>query len=289
MVESRQAQLDQSTVPLIEVKGVSKNYGSFTALSGVDLRVLPGEIYGLLGPNGAGKSTMIKIINGLLEPTSGTVRVLGHDVTTESMQSKSVIGYVPETSLLYDSLTPREFFEFIGSIRCLDSAKANGSVSSLCEAFGLGQYYDSPIATLSMGTKQKVAIIGALMHEPPLLLLDEPLNSLDAKSSRILKDIVSFHVEKNNGAVLFSTQIMEVAERICTRIGIIHDGKIVAEGSLDELRERASAERGVAGDTALEEVFLRLTHEEDEVEETIRTLREAFSARKRTGTRPSEV
>jgi ABC-2 type transport system ATP-binding protein len=125
-----------------------------------------------------------------------------------------------------------------------------------------------------MGTKQKVSIIAALMHEPPLLLLDEPLNGLDAKSSRILKDLLSFHTEKNRGAVLFSTHIMEVAEHICTRIGIIYQGKIVAEGSLDQLRQAASTQQGSAA--TLEEVFLKLTHEEEEIAETVRTLRDAF-------------
>jgi ABC-2 type transport system ATP-binding protein len=200
--------------------------------------------------------------------------------SSDLIKVKSAIGYVPESSLLYDSLSPRDFFEFIVSIRRIDPAKANERVTKLAEAFGLSQYYDSPIATLSMGTKQKVAIIASLLHEPPLLLLDEPLNGLDAKSSRILKDLISFHVEKNNGAVLFSTHIMEVAEHLCTRIGIIHEGRIVAEGSLDELRSKASGEGAPTSKaTSLEEVFLRLTHEEEEVEETVRTLREAFIRR----------
>lgn len=264
--------------PLIEISGLVKNFGSLTALAGVDLKVMPGEIYGLLGPNGAGKSTMIRIINGLTEPTSGTVRVVGHDISMEPLEAKSSIGYVPETSLLYDSLTPREFFEFVASIRKLDPVRANERITGLSEAFELQRYYDSPIATLSMGTKQKVAILASLIHEPPLLLLDEPLNGLDARSSRILKDLISLHVENDRGAVLFSTHIMEVAEHICTRIGIIHDGKIIAEGSLEELRGRAGKEKaGAATAASLEEVFLRLTHEEDEVVETIRTLREAFS------------
>lgn len=273
--------LDQTSAPLIEVSKVVKTYGSFNALSGVDMRVMPGEIYGLLGPNGAGKSTLIKIINGLTEPTSGTVRIVGYDVLNSPMEVKRSIGYVPETSLLYDSLSPRDFFEFVASVRKVDAVRANERVARLVGAFGLGKYYDSPIATLSMGTKQKVAIIASLLHEPPLLLLDEPMNGLDAKSSRILKDLISFHVEKNNGAVLFSTHIMEVAENICTRIGIIHDGKIVAEGSLDELRGKASEEKELTSKgKTLEEVFLRLTHEEEEVEDTIKTLREAFSIRK---------
>ena len=273
--------LQPSTVPIIEISDVVKTYGTFNALSGIHVQVMPGEIYGLLGPNGAGKSTLIKILNGLTEPTSGSVRIMGYDVSTSPMEVKSAIGYVPETSLLYDSLSPRDFFEFIASVRKLDQARANERIAQLAAAFGLNRYYDSPIATLSMGTKQKVAIIASLLHEPPLLLLDEPMNGLDAKSSRILKDLISFHVEKNNGAVLFSTHIMEIAENICTRIGIIHDGKIVAEGSLDELRSKASEKRALTSkEKTLEEVFLRLTHEEDEVEDTIKTLREAFSNRK---------
>jgi len=276
--EAKSSSLGACTVPVIEISGVEKSYGSFQALCGVDLRVMPGEIYGLLGPNGAGKSTLIKIMNGLLEPSSGSVRIMGYDVATNPMEAKSAIGYVPEATLLYESLSPRDFFEFVASVRKVDPAKANERVGKLAEALGLSQYYDSPIATLSMGTKQKVAIVAALLHEPPLLLLDESMNGLDVKSNRILKDLISIHVEKNNGAVLFSTHIMEVAEHICTRIGIIYGGRVVAEGSLDELRSKTGAEVG-SRDKAetLEEVFLRLTHEEGEVEETLRTLRESFS------------
>ena len=261
-------------VPVIEITNVVKTYGNFTALSGLDLRVMPGEVYGLLGPNGAGKSTTIKIMMGLVPPTSGSVRIMGYDVTSETMQVKSVVGYVPETSLLYDSLSPRDLFEFITSVRKVDSAKANERASKLAGAFGLAEYYDSPIATLSMGTKQKVTIVASMLHDPPLLLLDEAMNGLDVKSNRVLKDLISLHVEQNNGSVLFSTHIMEVAEHICTRIGIIYGGRIVAEGSLDELRSKASEGKA----STLEEVFLRLTHEEEEVEETARTLREAFAA-----------
>ena len=261
-------------VPVIEITNVVKTYGSFTALSGLDLRVMPGEVYGLLGPNGAGKSTTIKIMMGLVPPTSGSVRIMGYDVTSEPMQVKSVVGYVPETSFIYDSLSPRDLFEFIASVRKVDPAKANERASKLAGAFGLAEYYDSPIATLSMGTKQKVTIVASMLHDPPLLLLDEAMNGLDVKSNRVLKDLISLHVEKNNGSVLFSTHIMEVAEHICTRIGIIYGGKIVAEGSLDELRGKASEGK----ESTLEEVFLRLTHEEEEVEETARNLREAFAA-----------
>ena len=267
-----------------------KKYGTVTALSGLNLKVLPGEIYGLLGPNGAGKSTMIKIIAGLVEPTSGSVKVMGENPYENPIAAKSKIGYVSESSTLYESLTPREFFEFISSIRRLDQKAANERVKRLAPAFGLDNFYDSPIATLSMGTKQKISIVASLLHEPPLLLLDEPLNGLDARTSRIVKDIISLHAKgrdgssSSSGAVLFSTHIMEVAEHVCDRIGIIYGGKIVAEGSLDELRKEARAialaptmgHSEDSGAATLEQVFLKLTHEEQDIEDTVRTLREAF-------------
>jgi ABC-2 type transport system ATP-binding protein len=265
--------------PIVEATSISKEYGSVKALSNLDLKLVPGEIYGLLGPNGAGKSTLIKIIAGLLSPTSGSLRVMGLDPSTDPTGVKAKIGYVSESSTLYDSLTPRDFFEFVSSIRKTDSNLASERVKTLIPAFGIDQYYDSPIATLSMGTKQKISIIAALLHEPPLLLLDEPLNGLDARSSRIVKDIISLHAKRNHGAVLFSTHIMEVAENICDRIGIIYQGKIVAEGSLDDLRHKAQSEGASdkAGDfETLEEVFLKLTHEQEEIQETLKILRTAF-------------
>jgi ABC-2 type transport system ATP-binding protein len=264
--------------PVIEAWDVRKQYGTVSALSGLSLKVMPGEVYGLLGPNGAGKSTMMRIINGLTEPTSGGLRVLGMDPEENPIEVKSRIGYVPETTMLYDSLSPREFFEFVASVRRLDPKVTNERVTALSSAFGLEDYYDSPIATLSMGTKQKVTIIASLIHEPSLLVLDEPMNGLDAKSSRIFKDLISLQSQRPGSAVLFSTHIMEVAEHICTRIGIIYMGRIVAEGSLEELRASAAGESGGGGAT-LEEVFLKLTHEEEEVAETVKALREAFSAR----------
>jgi ABC-2 type transport system ATP-binding protein len=199
---------------VVEASGVVKRFGKITALAGLNLKVMPGEIYGLLGPNGAGKSTFIKIINGLTDATSGIVKVLGRDPLLNPVEVKSSIGYVSENSMLYESLSPRDFFEFVASIRKTDPVRTNERVARLATAFGLNEFFDSPIATLSLGTKQKVSIVAAFMHEPPLLLLDEPLNGLDAKSSRILKDLISLHTEKNGGAVLFSTHIMEVAEHI---------------------------------------------------------------------------
>jgi ABC-2 type transport system ATP-binding protein len=255
--------------PLIETFGLTKQFGNFQALADFNLRILPGEIYGLLGPNGAGKTTAIKTILGLYQPTSGWIRVAGLDPAQSPVDVKSRVGYVAENPIVYDSLSPRDFLEFVASVRKLERVVTNELISSLANAFGMSQYFDSPIATLSMGMKQKVALIAALIHQPPVLLLDEPLNGLDAKSSRIVKDLVSLHAQKG-GAVLFSTHIMEVAEQTCTRIGIINQGAVVAEGTLAELRSRTGQ------DDTLEEVFLKLTNEESEVAETTKMLREAF-------------
>ena len=264
-----------SRVPVIEAWDVYKDFGTVHALSGLSFKVMPGEVYGLLGPNGAGKSTMIKIITGLSEATSGGVRVLGLDPEDSPVEVKSRIGYVPETAMLYESLSPRDFFEFIASVRGIDKKTADDRVTRLAAAFGLEEYYDSPIATLSMGTRQKVTLIASLIHEPSLLVLDEPLNGLDAKSGRIFKDLISLHAQRPGHGVLFSTHIMEIAEHICSRIGIIYKGRIVAEGSLDELRSKASGAEG--SQATLEEVFLNLTHEQEEIAETVRTLKDAFS------------
>jgi ABC-2 type transport system ATP-binding protein len=258
------------STPLIEASGLLKQFGSVQALAGLDLRVMPGEIYGLLGPNGAGKTTAIKIITGLIEPTSGWVKVAGFDPAKNPIEAKSKIGYVAENPILYESLSPRDLLEFVASIRKIDQGAANQMVTRLAEAFDMAHYFDSPIATLSLGMKQKVALIASLFHQPPILLLDEPLNGLDAKSSRIVKDLVSLHAQRG-GAVLFSTHIMEVAEHICTRIGIIHQGKVIAEGTLDQLKSKTGGKS-----ETLEEVLLKLTKEEAEVADTIRTLREAF-------------
>jgi ABC-2 type transport system ATP-binding protein len=160
--------------------------------------------------------------------------------------------------------------EFEASVRGLAKDPMNRRARQLAEAFEVASVFDSPIATLSMGTKQKVAIIAALLHQPPVLLLDEPLNSLDARSNRILKELLSLHVRRG-GAVLFSTHIMEIAQRLCSKIGIIFEGKIVAEGDLDQLRARAG-EKGAT----LEEVFMKLTNEASEVENIVKTLRESF-------------
>jgi ABC-2 type transport system ATP-binding protein len=256
--------------PLVEVSGVSVRFGSFLALDNLSLRVMTGEVFGLLGPNGAGKTTTIKVLMGLVGASLGNVKVCGFNPLLEPVAVKSRIGYVAENSIVYESLSPRDFFEFVVSMRKIDSVSANRVVSRLADVFDLAQYFDSPIATLSMGLKQKVSLIAAFVHQPPVLLLDEPLNGLDAKSSRVVKDLITLHVQRG-GAVLFSTHIMEIAEQLCTRIGIIDHGKMVAIGTLDQLRSKTE---GVG--SSLEDVFLKLTNEESAVADRSRMLREAF-------------
>jgi ABC-2 type transport system ATP-binding protein len=254
--------------PIVEASGLLKDYGRVRALAGLDLRVFPGEVYGLLGPNGAGKTTTLRILSGLERPTSGRARVAGYDPVTQRVEVKRRTGYVAESAILYESLTAREYFEFVASTRELDE-RAVVHASTLAQALDIDERsYDVPIGALSLGTKQKVAVVAALMHEPRLLLLDEPLNGLDAKSSRILKELILIHVERR-GAVIFSTHIMEIAESVCTKIGIINDGKLFAEGTMEELRTLS----GRTG-SSLEDVFLKLTNEEKFVEDAVERLRE---------------
>ena len=258
------------SAPLIEASELTKQFGSVQALAGLNFMVMPGEIYGLLGPNGAGKTTAIKAIIGLVEPTSGWVKVGGFDPAKYPIEVKSRIGYVSENPILYESLSSRDFLEFVASIRKIDQTSVNRIVAQLGDAFDMAKYFDAPIATLSTGMKQKVALIASFVHQPPVLLLDEPLSGLDAKSSRIVKELLLLHA-KRGGAVLFSTHIMEVAEHLCTRIGIIYQGKVIAEGTLDQLKTKAGSKS-----ESLEEVFLKLTHEENEVADKTRLLGEAF-------------
>ena len=251
----------------VRVEGLAVNYGSFVAVENLSFTVKEGEIYGLLGPNGAGKTTTIKVLVGILEPRAGKIEVYDTPVSDE-IPAKSRIGYVPEEVVLLDSLTPREFFEFVASIRRLNKEIVNPRLERFASAFELKQYFDMPIAALSMGNKQKVAIIAALLHDPKLLVLDEPLIGLDARSSKILKELITFHAKKG-GAVIFSTHIMEVAEKLCTRVGIINKGKIVGEGTVEDLRKLVRSAEG-----SLEDIFLKVTEQEAGMQDTIRALEE---------------
>ncbi len=258
--------LDQK---VLEITNLKKYFGETKAVDGISLCLEPGEIYGLLGPNGAGKTTTIKCILGLLDLQEGDICVLGKSPIEDPQDVKANIGYVSEEPSIYASMTPRELFNFIASIRRLDRGVVTRRVKKLLKSLDAMQYADKIVEALSRGNKQKIQIIAALMHEPPLLILDEPLTGLDAKSAKIVKDILQLHAQRG-GAVLLSSHIMEIAQNLCTRIGIINKGKMIAEGTLDELRQLVHE---TTGGESLEEIFLRLTEQDQSVKEIVAQLR----------------
>ncbi|TFG13888.1 ABC transporter ATP-binding protein [Candidatus Thorarchaeota archaeon] len=255
----------------MQISDLTKTFGDVRAVDNISLEVRNGEIYGLLGPNGAGKTTTLKVIMGLLDPDSGTASVMGLNSLENPVEVKAVVGYVPEETVLYESLTPRELFEFIASVRELAKASISSRVAEIAKGLNFTEYMDKMIVTLSSGNKQKCLLMAALIHRPKLLILDEPFSGLDARVVRILKDAIQIHVD-NGGSVLLSTHIMEVAQALCDRVGIIDHGKIIADGTLEELREQSKEESAT-----LEQIFLKLTEQVDEVTEGVDNLREALS------------
>jgi len=251
----------------LRVAGLTVRYGPRRAVRGLSLEVRPGEIYGLLGSNGAGKSSTLKSVVGLLTPSEGRVAVFGLDPGADSVAVKERIGYVSESPLLYDALTPREFLEFVANVRRLDLRLANPRVNAFARALQVEREFDRPLGTLSNGTRQKVLLMAAFLHTPGLLVLDEPLSNLDPRSVRIIKDLLKDFVSDGRRGVLLSTHAMEVAERLCTRVGILDEGQLKGEGTLEELRG------GIArGDASLEEIFLSLTREDASVRSAVAEL-----------------
>jgi ABC-2 type transport system ATP-binding protein len=239
---------------MLQIKGVSKSYlkGSVKAVDQVDMEVRAGEIFGFLGPNGAGKTTTIKMVVGLLKPDSGRITVDGVDAWGDPIAAKSRIGYVPDEPNLYDKLTGLEYLNFIGDVFRVPSEVRGRRVADLLETFELAGAVGDLVGSYSHGMKQKLAVIAAMMHEPSLFILDEPMTGLDPRSSHVLKELMRQHCDRGR-AVFFSTHILEVAERLCDRLAIINHGKIIATGTMDELRGQA------AGEKSLEEIFLGLT------------------------------
>ena len=237
---------------LIETQHLTKLYGDKAAVNDVSFQVYTGEVFGFLGPNGAGKTTTIKIIVGLLKPTSGNVKVAGYDVETQSLLAKAASGYVPDTPNLYPKLSGRELLRFVGDLYNLDRQQIMRRIDELLKMFDLAEAGDDQIDSYSHGMQQKTALAAALMHDPKVLVLDEPTVGLDPKSARLIKDILRQMAERG-AAVFLSTHILEIAERMCDRIGIINKGQLVAAGTMDQLR--ASNQ----GETSLEDIFLSLT------------------------------
>lgn len=241
----------------ITIEGLYKNYGETLALNGVDLKIEPGQVFGILGPNGSGKTTLLRIICSILGPTSGYVRVAGMDAIHDQIGVKSVIGYVPETPILYESLTPVEFLGFIGAVRKIDTHILQERIRRFSEAFEISDKMDNFIGSLSFGTKQKVAIISALIHDPDIIVLDEGMNGLDPRSARILKNLLLDYARAGK-TVIFSTHVLEVAQNVCTRLAIIYRGKIIDTGTLDEMRARSGSTQ-----SNLEDIFLKMTGDSD--------------------------
>lgn len=249
-----------ATIPLIETHNLVKRYGDKIAVKDIGFEVRAGEIFGFLGPNGAGKTTTIKIIVGLLQPTSGFVRVAGYDVQKQPMQAKAASGYVPDTPNLYAKLTGRELLRFVGDLYDLDRKLSTQRVDDLLRMFDLTAAANDTIDSYSHGMQQKTALAAALVHDPTVLVLDEPTVGLDPKSARLIKDILRQMAERGR-AVFLSTHILEIAERMCDRIGIINQGELIAVGTMDELRALDKS-----GQASLEDIFLSLTGGTEEAE-----------------------
>ena len=237
---------------LIQTQDLVKRFGEKTAVDQVTFQVAAGEIFGFLGPNGAGKTTTIKMIVGLLQPTSGSVAVAGFDLQEQPLQAKAVCGYLPDTPNLYPKLSARELLRFVGDLYEINQEQIERRSQDLLRLFELTDAADDPIDTYSHGMQQKTALASALIHDPQVLVMDEPTVGLDPRSARLIKDILRQLAERG-AAIFLSTHILEIAERMCDRIGIIDDGQLIAVGTMQELRAMGK------GETSLEDIFLNLT------------------------------
>ena len=238
---------------LIHVANLVKRYGAAVAVNDVSFDVHAGEVFGFLGPNGAGKTTTIKVIVGLLQPSAGGVWVAGNDVQADPVGAKSSSGYVPDTPNLYPKLSGRELLRFVADLYSLDRGQVARRIEELLRMFDLTAAGDDTIDSYSHGMQQKMSLAAALMHDPRVLVLDEPTVGLDPKSARLIKDILRQMADRG-AAVLLSTHILEIAERMCDRVGIINRGQLIAVGTMDELRALDST-----GRASLEDIFLGLT------------------------------
>jgi ABC-2 type transport system ATP-binding protein len=238
---------------MIELQGLTKRYGRFTAVDGINLTIPRGELYGLLGPNGAGKTTTMRMIAGILRPTAGTVKIAGIDIQENPLVAKNRLGFIPDRPFVYDKLTGAEFLRFVAGLYGQDGPAIEERIDELLELFELAPWKEELTESYSHGMRQKLIISSALVHRPEVIVVDEPMVGLDPKSARLLKDLLRKFVT-HGGTVLMSTHTLEIAEAMCDRIAIVQGGKIAAAGTMDELRSQTSS-----GDVSLEELFLKLT------------------------------
>ena len=240
---------------MIKIKGLSKCFGDLTAVNDISLSIPKGEFFVILGPNAAGKTTTIKVMAGLMKPTSGSVHICGYNIELDPLDARKRMAYLPDFPFLYDKLTPSEFFRFTGQLFGMNESDIKNESKDLSDRFSLGDFLAKPIESLSHGTKQRVAIVSALMHAPEVFVLDEPMVGLDPHHARVLKDILRERADQGM-TVFVSTHQLSVAEEMADRIGIMNQGKVVAVGSHSELQ---AANR----DSKLESIFLSLTSETD--------------------------
>ncbi len=241
-----------TTSPALEIRGLRKSYGEKEAVKGIDLTIQPGEFCGLLGPNGAGKTTTLKMVVGLLTPTSGSISVFGVDNQRDPVAAKRQTAWLPDEPMLYDKLTPLEYLEFVAGLWGIDARTAASRADELLTRLELHEHRNERCEGFSRGMKQKAALAGALIHDPRLLILDEPLTGLDAAIARQVKDLLAERA-RAGCTIILTTHIMEVAERLVDRIGIIQHGQLLAEGTLAELRQKHGRDGA-----SLEELFLDL-------------------------------
>ncbi len=240
----------------VMLSGVRKCYGNTVAVRDLSLEIPRGELFAFLGPNGAGKTTTIKMIVGLLKPNEGVVRVCGHPIGANGLAAKAQLAYVPDQPFIYEKLTGREFLYFVAEMYRLDTKTRDRRLNSLVTSLDIGEFLDQLTESYSHGMKQKVVLAAAMLHDPALLVIDEPMVGLDPRTVRAVRKIFSEHT-RNGGSVFMSTHTLDIAEALADRIGIIHRGKLIAIGTLDELRSEARREH------SLEEIFLQLTEGDD--------------------------
>lgn len=247
----------QTPLSALEIRGLMKSFDR-PAVDNLDLTVRIGEFYCLLGPNGAGKTTTLRMVAGLLKPDAGSISICGIDALNDPVAAKQVVAWVSDEPMIYDKLTPFEYLEFVAGLWGIDPKVAQARAEDLIGWLALGPHAHERCEGFSKGMRQKVALAGALVHDPRLIILDEPLTGLDAGSARQVKNVLRERVA-NGGTVIMTTHILEVAERMADRIGVIAGGRLIAQGTLDELRLKAGK-----GDTSLEDTFLALVAEEAE-------------------------
>lgn len=238
---------------MIRLEGLTKTYGKFVAVDNIDLHVPRGTMFGFLGPNGAGKTTTLRIIAGIMRPTAGRIWLGGDDVVADPMAAKARLGFIPDRPFLYEKLTGAEFLRFVAGLYGQDGEVVEKRIDELLEVFELSRWKHELIESYSHGMRQKLIISSALIHRPECIVVDEPMVGLDPKAARLLKDIFRQFVNRG-GTVLMSTHTLDIAETMCDKIAIIQAGKIVAQGTMAELREQTAA-----GNASLEELFLKLT------------------------------